>query len=259
MLSNFKEAKTYSGKVTLHTKKRISKAINILLQSMEKQIIINPITKKKKVLKINFITLTISANERKLTAKEAYSKLFKPFLQWLTKTIGVKSYIWKAELTKKGQIHYHLTTTTWIHWSYIRNKWNYLLAKNNMLDNYIERYGHANANSTDVHKVYKIRNISAYLHKELTKSIQNETATSGKLWDCSTNLKGQKYFTILFDETHERLLAKIMKQQNLNEFSGDQFTLIKGNKLLSKQMLTPKELETYASWIMQIRRGNNLF
>lgn len=257
-LQNFKNASTYSGQVKLHTKKRISKTINILLQSAEKQIIKNPITKRKEVFKINFITLTISAEERKITAKEAYNKLLKPFIQYLTKTKGVKSYIWKAELTKKGQIHYHLTTTTWIHWSDIRNKWNYLLGKNNLLDHYISVHKHANANSTDVHKVYKIKNISAYLHKELTKSIQNETATTGKIWDCSTNLKGQKYFTVPFDEKHERILAKILAKQHLTEFCGDQFTIIKGNKDLSKQMLTPDESNIYANWILQIRRGNFL-
>lgn len=257
-LSNFNDAKTYSGKVTLHTKKRISKAINIMLQSLPKQTIKNPITRRKEIFKINFITLTIHADERKLTPKEAYKLLFKPFLQWLTKTIGVTTYIWKAEFTKKGQIHYHITTGTWIHWKQIRNKWNYILAKNNMLDKYISKHHHANANSTDVHKVYKIRNISAYLHKELTKTLQNETTTSGKLWDCSTNLKGQKYFQVPFDTTHEIILAKIMKTMHLTELSGDQFTLIKGNKNLSKSMLTDKELSQYHNWILQIRRGNTL-
>ena len=255
---NFKEAKTYSGKVTLHTKKRISKAINIMLQSLETQRFINPITRRKEVFKINFITLTVSAKENHLTAKDAYNKLLKPFLFFFSKTKGVNTYIWKAELTKKGQIHYHLTTSTWMHWSSIRNKWNYLLAKNDMLKEYIKKHGHANANSTDVHKVYKIRNISGYLHKELTKSMQNETATTGKLWDCSTNLKGQSYFRVPFDITHEKLLAKILSKQKLTEFSGDQFTVIKGTKELGRAMLTDSEKEQFANWITQIRGHNVL-
>lgn len=257
-LCNFKEEKTYSGKVTMHTKKRISKAINIMLQSLEKQIIFNPVTRKREVFKLNFITLTVSALQKHLSSMEAYSTLLKPFLNWLTKTKGVKTYIWKSEKTKKGQIHYHITTTTWIHWYDIRNKWNYILAKNNMLDEYIKRYGHANANSTDVHKVYKIRNLSGYLHKELCKSIQNEGDNKGKIWDCSNNLKGQKYYSVYFDAVHEKRLVSIMKKMKLTEYTGDQFTVIKGTKELSKLILTPDEREVYAKWILTIRNTPTL-
>lgn len=257
-LQNFKDTKTYSGHVTIHTKKRISKAINIMLQSIEKQHIKNPITKRKEIFKLNFITLTISAKENHLTPKQGYSLLFKKFLQWLTKTIGVKTYIWKAELQKNGQLHYHITTDTWLHHSYIRNKWNYICAKAGMMEHYQKRYGHTNANSTDVHKVYKIRNLNAYLHKELTKSVQNETPTSGKLWDCSKNLKGQKYFTVYFDEIHEKLLFEASTIQDLKEFNGDNFTVIKGNRFLPKSLLTKQESEKYTNWILSIRNQNLL-
>lgn len=127
-----------------------------------------------------------------------------------------------------------------------------------MLDNYIKEHGHANANSTDVHKVYKIRNISGYLHKELCKTLQNNIATNGKLWDCSQNLKGQNYYTIQFDTTHEKILAKIASRTYINEFTGDQFTVLKGPKELSKMMLTKDEREAYAKWIMQIRKTNTI-
>lgn len=291
MCQNFKKAKTYSGIITCHTKKRISRAINIMLQSLEKQKIFNPITKKREVFKLNFITLTISGKERRVTPKEGYAILLKPFMQWLTKTKNVHTYIWKAELQKNGQLHYHISTSTWIHHSEIRNKWNYLLAKAGLLDQYAATHNHTNANSTDVHKVYKIRNICAYLHKELCKNIQgmenyitmltnkkivelekkgstdiNRIAItdniikeySGKVWDCSTNLKGQKYYTVYFDEAHERLLYEASKKMELDEIRFDQFTLIRGNKNLTKMMLTSQEKEQYTAWLLSIRKQHLL-
>lgn len=257
-LSNLHAAKTYTGSVTTHTKKRISKAINLLLQSAERKVFINPITHKKEVFKLNFITLTISGNERKLSAKEGYSLLLKPFLQWLTKTHNVNTYIWKAELQRNGQLHYHITTTTWIHWSTIRNKWNYLLSKNSLLDNYQKKHKHSNANSTDVHKVYKIRNISAYLHKELTKSLQNIDSTTGKIWDCSNNIKGQPYFRIDFDDEHEKMLLRIADVMKLTETVHDQFILIKGTKHISKMILNKVEINDYAKYIDKLRRTKTL-
>lgn len=255
-LNNFKEKKGYTGTVTRHTKKRISKAINIMLQTAEQKIIFNPVSHRKEKFKINFITLTISSKERHITANEGYTMLLKPFLKWLTKTKSVNTYIWKAELQKNGQLHYHITTTTWIHWKEIRNKWNYLLAKNGMLKQYAKEHKHANANSTDVHKVYKIRNLSAYLHKELCKSIQNIEATRGKIWDCSNNLKGQNYFKVEFDEEHEKLLLKASRKMTLVEYQDTQFTLIRGNKYLSRMMLNKNEAEEYSKWISDIRRQN---
>jgi hypothetical protein len=257
-LSNFKEKKNYSGAVTLHTRKRISKAVTLMSQASEKKIIFNPITNRKEKFQFNFITLTISKFEKHLTPKEAYPIIFKPFLQWLTKSKNVNTYIWKSELQKNGQLHYHIVTNTWIHWKEIRNKWNYLLSKNGLLDNYIKNHNHANANSTDVHRVHHVKSMSRYLHKELSKSIQNSTATRGKIWDCSTNLKGEKYFLVPFDVEHEKLLMKADKKVKLTEIGNTQYTLIKAPEELTKYLLTKDEQIEFEKYILKIRRQKNI-
>ena len=56
---NFKSVKSYSGKVTTHSQRRIRKAVQILVQKSNWQQVYNPITMSEFRFKLNFITLTI--------------------------------------------------------------------------------------------------------------------------------------------------------------------------------------------------------
>lgn len=185
--------KAYSGQVTQGMQKRITRAVNLLILSAKDRWILNEVTGREQKHKLSFITLTISENTKNIDAKEAYELLLKPFLQWMTKTKGVKTYIWKAELQKRGQVHYHITTHSFLNWKEIRSKWNYLQRKNDLLNDFHARFGHYDPNSTDVHEVYKKSDITGYLVKYIAKAESQKDKTTGKLWDCSENLKGQKY------------------------------------------------------------------
>ncbi len=70
----------YKGVMTAGTKKRLSKAISLLVMSTKKRRIWNEVVKKKVDHQLSFITLTISDPEKKLTGKEAYKKLLEPFI-----------------------------------------------------------------------------------------------------------------------------------------------------------------------------------
>lgn len=257
-LQNFKEAETYSGKMTTHTAKRMRKAISLFVQSSQTHQITNTITNRRESFKINFITLTIPSTSNNVSLKEGYKLLMKPFLQWLTKSMKVHTYIWKAELQQRGQLHYHITTNTWLHHQRIRIKWNYLLNKNNLLKEYIKKTGNNNPNSTDVHKVYRIKNFEAYLAKEFSKNIQTDHKQPGKIWDCSTNLKGLNYFTVDLTEQHERLILSLHNKQNLREWQNQHCTILKGQKNLSSYVLTRKEFASYLQFLEKINRKPNL-
>ena len=124
---------------------------------------------------------------------EAYQTLLEPFLAWLRKTKGVRSYIWKAELQKRGQIHYHITTPSFINWQEIRAKWNRLQMRAGLLDDYYNRFKSVDPNSTDIHQVYKKSDLTSYLIKYLSKSETDKGKTTGKIWDASVNLKQSAY------------------------------------------------------------------
>lgn len=185
--------KAYGGTVTPGMQKRITKAVNLLIMTATDRLIWNEVSGREQKHKLSFITLTVSENDRNLEAREAYDCLLRPFLQWATKYKGVKTYIWKAELQKRGQIHYHITTHSFLNCHEIREKWNNLQRQNGLLDSFKAKYGHDNPNSTDVHEVYKKSDLTSYLIKYIAKAESKKDKTTGKIWDCSQNLKSSNY------------------------------------------------------------------
>lgn len=251
-VENFKETKTYSGAVTLHTKKRIEKAVSLLLQKSKEHKIYNPVTEKSELFRINFITLTIPDTAKNYTACEGYTLLLKPFIQWLTKTMQVSDYIWKAELQKRGQLHYHITLNKFIHYQKIKDKWNNLMRKNNMLDSYFKKNKHYNPNSTDIHKVYKIKNIEAYLTKYISKVDKDNVTTKGKIWDCSKSLKGKNYFNVLFDTATEKSLVEYIKKVECKGWANDYCDIIFMKEGWIKEVLTEIDYKKYEDYLLTL-------
>jgi hypothetical protein len=249
LIDNLQDAKTYSGTVTESSKKRIQKAVNLLLMLSPSKSIYNPILQKTVNHRLSFITLTISSSTKMLTAKEAYSKLLKPFLQWFTITKGIKTYIWKAELQKRGQIHYHITTPAFIVFSEIKEKWNYLQRKEGLLSEFKTKYGHDNPNSIDIHSVYKVKNIEAYLVKYLAKADSEKKETIGKIWDCSENLKGKKYFTIPLSPNHIETIVDLADREKLKLIECEHCAIIQMKDTQADLLLYGYEHISYQDWL----------
>lgn len=270
------EQAAYTNEFTAFAKKNLKRTIDILLQITEPQKVKHPITKKLFNHHLSIITLTISSNDI-LHPTYCYNKLLKPFIQYLTKTKEVKQYIWKMEWQKEtdfkgnkkannGQIHYHITLPNVIHWEEIRNKWNYLQKKNNLLTSYYKEHGHYNPNSTDIHKVYKIKNLQSYLEKEFVKSCQNkdpnkdnyteeEKKLNYKFWDCSINLKAKKYFNYYLDEKTKNHLYNYIysTRKECKEIETEYCTIIQWKKKTIKQTLPTHIKENYFNYINSIK------
>lgn len=245
--------KSYSGTVTPGAKKRITKAVTLLIQSTPEKTVKNPVTGKTHPFKLSFITLTVSSTSEMLTAKEAHKKLLEPFLLYLRRSHQMKSYIWKAELQKRGQIHYHLTSDCFISHTTLRNKWNEYQSKHGLLDDYFNAQGHYNANSTDVHSVYKVKNIEAYLIKYLAKEGSEAEATAGKVWDCSVNLKHNSYFTTTATYHYDKELFKREHAGNIEVYRAERFTIIKFQSGYANQILSATDRELYRSHMQYVR------
>ncbi len=192
--------KSYSGDMSQGAAKRIQKAIDIFLQKTPEKWIYNPVTAKHQSFRLNFVTLTVS-DSYNIDINEGYRNLLKPFLRKIRKNTNL-SYIWKAEFQNRGQLHYHVTSNQFIHWQDIRTTWNNLQRKHRYLDSYAIKHGHFDANSTDVHAVYKIKDIASYLSKYMKKPVFEPKKGSnsgkpklakGKVWDCSKDLKKQRF------------------------------------------------------------------
>jgi len=245
--------RTYNGKVNKHTQKRIRRAVDILSQISDWHKIYNPITMKNDVIRLTFITLTIPHNSIKPSGKKAYQQLLKPFIQTMKRLHSMNTYIWKAELTKKGMIHYHITTNTFIRFDLIKKRWNQLLMKHNYLDDYYNKFKHYDANSTDVHKVYNDNMIEAYLEKYISKVNDDELSIIGKVWDCSKDLKGAKYFTTDYRDWHTQNISRLALKKDYYCKIEDHFTIHKFNRDSITQILYGYEHTLYNDWKNHIK------
>lgn len=243
----------YTGKFSIGAMKRLARCIDLMVQSIEPKWIYNEVTKKRFKHRLSFVTLTVSQQEN-ITAKDCYEKAFKHYLQWLRRTMKVNTYVWKAEIQKRGQIHYHITTPSFIPWQRIRDKWNNLQQQNGWTDDYYKLHGHYNPNSTDIHEVYKIKDISNYLKKEYCKAIQNDIG-EGKCWDASDNLKGHKYFTV--DETHQINLhiSELMDRGIAQVEKLEQCMIVKFTNKPTTEILTLDKTILYNNFIDSIRKA----
>jgi len=156
--------------------------------------------------KVGFITLTLPSKQIH-TDNEIKEKCLNQFLVEVRKRYHVKNYIWRAELQKNGNIHFHIIVDKFIYWNELRDRWNRIINKLGYVDRYREnmkkyhsegfqvrkdllskwpKESQYNAylkgkktdfnspNSTDVHSIKKIHNIKLYISKYLTKNEEKE-------------------------------------------------------------------------------------
>jgi hypothetical protein len=237
---NFKPS--YSGKMTSGSVKRIRKAVDILIQRSPPKMVYNPIIKKSHSFTLGFVTLTISDNT-KISAKDAHKKLLRPWLRRM-KSICDFEYIWKVEFQKRGQLHYHVTINEFIDYRIIKKEWNRLQRKAGLLEKFATKFKHYNPNSTDVHAVYKVKDIAAYLSKYLSKA--NTKKVNGKVWDCSMNLK-RKRFSFVLENANDTLIRKDIELNILDPMEFDRCVIFDTKN--PQKYLTPKQYQDYQKWL----------
>lgn len=237
--------KAYSGKLTSHSQRRIMRSVDILLQRSPNHRIWNPVVEKHHDFRIGFATLTIPTH-RVVKASHGHKNLLQPFLRTARRKWGIEDYIWKAELQERGQLHYHITWNRFVEFTRIRDEWNKLLRKNRLSDEFAARYGHFNPNSTDIHAVWKVRNLKAYLAKYIAKDEQNKTRLDGKIWDASKSLKRPPFTTVLHGH-HEDYLRDGIQMGLVKTWESEHAVLFKMENPLS--VLTSSELAAYKQHI----------
>lgn len=115
-----------------------------------------------------FITLTLPSKQVH-SDEEIKRQCLTPFLSYVTRTKGSKGYIWRAELQKNGNIHFHMFVDVYIPHQWLREVWNNTLSPLGYLDAFEKAHGHRNPNSTDIERVGKIDKAVAYLSKYIAK------------------------------------------------------------------------------------------
>ena len=218
----FLKKETYSGGLCSHSKKRLSKAINLLCAIAQEKDAPRLKSTGTFKFKVNFITLTLPAAQGAVSDRDLKKSALDPWIKSMKRRFGLKSYVWKAERQFNGNLHFHITSDTYLPLDDVRNIWNRQLDRMGFIDKFFEKNGHRHPNSTDIHSVQKIKNLAAYMVKYMSKSpvehlaqVNSKLRKSGKkeihpenhpfrtidgqptwdqpilgkVWDCSANLK----------------------------------------------------------------------
>lgn len=198
---------------------------------------------------VSFITLTLPSKQEK-TDNEIKKDLLNQFLIEMQKVGGIDLYIWRAEVQKNGNIHFHIIVNKIVNWVWVRRLWNRIVNKEgyNMVDKYSNKMkaffkngfrmqsdkrtieqqkkaflvgskcGFTDPNSTDVKILKSAKEIEGYLSKYMSKTSASEKeirGIKGKLWGCSRELSVLKKLCINLDEleaVNKDLLDKIWNE-----------------------------------------------
>lgn len=185
--------------------KKIKLAIDWLLFLANDKKVFSKKHNKHFNFKINFVTLTLSSTQRH-SDQTIKDSLLSQFLRECKIYHKIENYLWRAESQKNGNIHFHIVTDKFLPWDWLQKTWNRIQNKlgyvdsfsKNMQDkfksgfiydksdkyqrSYSTQYNSylkgsknnwTSPNSTDVHSVKHIRNISNYLAKYCTKNPEN--------------------------------------------------------------------------------------
>lgn len=274
----------YTGVLTKFSKKKLTRSIQLITAIAQEKEAINFKTTKTFKFKLNFITLTLPSAQ-----KEIPDKTIKNCLNlWIKRQVRknqLRSYVWRAERQANGNIHFHIITDCYIHYEKIRSDWNSCLAKTGLVQSYTAKHEHltlkeylkmypenekvtramrvesynkgratlwTQPNSTDVHAIIKVKNLTAYFVKYMSKSHkEGEKPIQGKIWDCSENLKTKDSCTTIRDSSLTETIQDIFGNGEYKTLNDDKFSIAFLNEEQKKKAL-PEKL--YFEWLDYLKR-----
>jgi len=217
LLQNDKKKKK-NGYMSRATASKCKEHINVLILALKHG------SKGKR--QATFVTLTLPCKQ---LHDDNFIKreMLNHFLITAKRKYDVKNLFWRAEAQKNDNIHFHILFDNFVEWNMIRGHWNAILHKYGYIDLYRNnqknfhklgftvreellpkwskekqekayKYGVKsnwnNPNTTDIHGLYKVKNIASYICKYMTKSDETARSISGRIWGATTELKKYKYF-----------------------------------------------------------------
>lgn len=283
--------KAYAGQLTPHSKKRLTKAINLLVAQSLPKTAVNFQTGDEFQFRVNFITLTLPAPQRSVSDKELKKKCLDPWLKTMRYRYRLNSYVWRSERQYNGNIHFHITSDTYLPYDQICNVWNHQLSKFHFIDEFESKNGHRFPNSTDVHSVQKIKNIAAYMVKYMSKDPEEHLkdinrkrkkngaplvvpenhpfskidgqprwndSINGKVWDCSQNLKAKESCALEIDSPCMESInnCRELFPENCSQFEHCWCCFLEEEEM--KQVLSAFVAQSYLSYLDRIRSWKNI-
>lgn len=241
-VENFKKVKN-SFIISKATKKKMIDSINTMAILSRKRDVIMLNKKTLYNFRMSFITLTLPSKQRHsdlFLKKECLNQM----LIELRKYYNVKNYVWRAELQKNENIHFHLILDQYVDFQALRRRWNRILNKFGYVDTYSKKFQnmslteyHAlrnltrsctfkksqkayavgkkcnwtNPNSVDTRSITSEYYLALYIAKYLSKTIEKEKKSKETL---KRELKfgrswARSYSLVQVKYTHKYALCKV--------------------------------------------------
>lgn len=138
--------------------------------------------------RVAVVTLTL-ASKMFTNCKFVKSQCLNRLLSAVRKKYPETLYVWKAERTSAGRLHFHVVFDRYIPWKWLNDLWYKILADNGYTRDYDDLNTGKIPKCVDVRGVKKVDNLRAYLSKYLTKGGVG-TPIDGRLWGCCYRLSG---------------------------------------------------------------------
>lgn len=249
--------KKHNGKVSVHARRKVSKAIEYLLFMANDKYLPDTAHGRNYRFKLAFITLTLPSTQCDSDAI-IKDKLLNQFLVELRYYYQVRNYVWRAEKQANGNIHFHILVDKFIPWSELRDRWNRITNKLGYVDRYrdemrkfhesgfqvrddllkswaykrqIKAYqvGKANdwssPNSTDIHSLQKIHRVKEYILKYCTKD-EKDGSIDGRMWGCNFELSDIPGAKQVAHDSLKNEVNRLISQYPQFRYDGDYFTVL---------------------------------
>jgi len=196
---------------------------------------------------LSFITLTLSAKQIH-GHKEIKRTLLNHFLIVIQRKYEINRWLWKAEVQKNGNIHFHILVDKYIEKKELQGLWNGIQNKLGYVDRFQEKFGHSNPPSTEIKKVKDLSTTLAYLRKYLTKKGE-EIENFGRCWGCSDNLRKVSSFKLEMHSELDEIFRQEVEKENSRVIVKDSVTILTDDKGLIHAKVIEKYNDLYQYWL----------
>ena len=216
----------YCGRLSAGARKRLRVALERLLWISPIKSFVHPVRGHNVNFRLTFLTVTLPAAQGRVTDHDIYTTSFKPFLERLRRTYGVRNYVWRAERQKNGNLHYHIVTNQFLWKTKVQRDWNNYIARLGFVDRFREKHGHSNPPSTNIDKVAEMDELTCYMRKYMSKGADEEAVIHSKLWDCSKPLKAKIINELALSADVNEELQEVMCSGAAEVLYADHFFLL---------------------------------
>lgn len=247
----------HNGEISDRSAAKIKKAISWFLYLAKDKELPSSFHGRTFAFKLSFITLTLSSKQSH-NDNLVKKLLLNQFLVEARHKWHVHHYLWRAEPQCNGNIHFHILTDKFIPWSELRDTWNRIQNKLGYVDQYrsqmkefhkggfhirqdlLKKWSYKNQvrayrtgskadwnspNSTDIHSVWKIKNLPAYLAKYCTKN-QKGRKIEGNLWNLSESLSKINGAVDVVDNFFDQEISILLKNHPKQVHHHDYYSII---------------------------------